>query len=144
MKKIFFVIIFLFYFLKPLNSVRIIQLADIAKWFLESELVFTGKVLKIDTILYDSLKIKLSDNRFEECINGREMYFIKIDSLIKGKYIYDTITVFTPKTCIYYNNYIEEKNERELGENGDTIYSVSIKYFDFYDNSWFRIFDEDK
>jgi hypothetical protein len=129
MKKVIIISFLCFCCLLVIKPGRIIQLSDIVNWCIESDLILTASIDKLDKIIYDTI-ISISGNSHHECISGREKYYIEIDSIIKGIYEFDTLTIYTPETCLSHNTYIKE---------GNRITSL----MDFYDNSWFRLKEGD-
>jgi len=129
MKKSLIIVVFSFLFIISIKSGRIISFSDIVGWCIESDMILTASIGKLDKIIYDTI-ISISGNSHHECISGREKYYIEIDSIMKGIYEFDTLTIYTPETCLSYNTYIKE---------GNRITSV----MDFYDNSWFRLKEGD-
>ena len=145
MKKIFFIIIFTFCSIFQSNPERIIGEGEIASWIIQSELIIIGTVLKVEPVIYKITKTKQSNGYYFECEKGREKYYIKIDSLIKGEYFYDTLTVYTPVTCVSHRNYKEEKVFKEIDEKGDSTFMIMVScYEDYYDDSWFRLKNGEK
>lgn len=129
MKKVIIISFLCFCCLLVIKPGRIIQLSDIVNWCIESDLILTASISKLDKIIYDTI-ISTSGNRYSECISGREKYYIEIDSIMKGDYEFDTLTIYTPETCFSHNTHIKE---------GNRITTV----VDCYDNSWFRLKEGD-
>lgn len=130
MKKSILIFIFLFCYFSSI-SVREISPGDIARWYLDSDLVLLGKVYKVDTVGIRLDTTWLSDNRIFVNTNAFEKYWIQVDSILKGHFIFDSLIVFTPLTrinCIGY--YLDNPTE-------------SIKRFfinsDYYDDSWYTL-----
>lgn len=145
MRKLVCIIILLFSLGLAGNASRNISNFDIARWYLDADLVLVCDVSHTDTILichHDSL----AGDGFHEIYDlVKEKYHISVDSIIKGKEkINGTLdTVYTPRFLI---NSSRQKTEfKELNENGDSIYILYSKPFNNYDDySYFRIYSPDK
>jgi hypothetical protein len=131
MKKVIIISFLGFCCLLIIEAGRIIQMSDIVNWCIESDLILTASISKLNTIVYDTNESYLNNGWYFRCISGREQYFLEIDSFIKGEYKYDSLTVYTPVTCIYHTKYRKTKKYIEAVQ-------------DFYDDSWFRLKNGDK
>lgn len=126
MKKLLLVFILSFFLQYYAYPVRIIQISDIVNWCVESELIITGRVIKLDTIQLETIITKIDAQWNSHCLSGREEYYIEIDSVLKGDCNLKAITVYTPKTCLAHS-------EQSVNTN-----TVSVRQ-SYYDNSWYRL-----
>lgn len=145
MKKLISVIILTFVLYNSGQSARIITNFDIARWYLDADLVLICNVNQNDTLTlvkYDSL---LADGFHLRYDILREKYHISVDSILKVEQnIDETIdTIFTPE---FYSSSRREKAEfTGLDSNGDSTFLYTVEYTnDFNDDSYFRIKSTEK
>lgn len=140
-------LLLLFFFL-PLSafSVRIISQFEIARWYLDADLVIVCSVQKTDTVFvsqFDSLKSDGFRIQYDRVI---EKYHIEIDSVLRSSI--DTElpdTVFSQEFTINSREIkIVERLFEGLDENGDSVftYLTEVKMHIGYDDSYFRMKDE--
>ncbi len=145
MNRLLIILSLVFLASKPGLASREITGFDIARWYLDVDLVFICTVKQIDTIYighYDSIS---TDNIRESYDVIQEIYLISMDSLIKGdltgKKSVDSVK--TPAFLIHYSK------TREIGKvfsgfdaEGDSIFQIAVRMFDddaYFDNSYFRL-----
>lgn len=144
MKKLLSIIALLFLISNSAQSVREITSFDIARWYLDSDLVIICTVTHIDTITINSSDYLSTDDIRVHYDKIREKYHITIDSVIKGCQVeIGTIdSIFTPEFKINYSK-MQQTNKEFTGfdTNGDSIFLVTINIpFDNYsDDSYFRL-----
>ena len=149
MKKLISVVILIFAFSISGQCVRIITNFDIARWYLDADLVLICNVKQIDTLTisrYDSLFADGFNIRYNIV---REKYQISIDSIIKGGELISgkMDTIFTPD---FFANYSRTRTFGKefigLDSKGDSIFLMHIELFgnDCYDDSYFRIKSQEK
>ncbi|MBW6535539.1 MAG: T9SS type A sorting domain-containing protein [Mariniphaga sp.] len=128
-------------------SARIISQFEIARWYLDADLVIVCSVQKIDTIFvsrFDSLKADGFRLRYEVV---QEKYSIVVDSVLKKTFAETDLPeiILTPQFPINFSECrITEKIFTGFDENGDSVFLVSVECMhNYYDDSYFRI-DEEK
>ena len=130
MKKLMSILALSFMISNPGQSSRIITSLDIARWYLDSDLVLICTVNRIDTIYinhYDSLSADKIQVRFDEV---KERYHISIDSLIKGDLIKrePVDTIVSPNFLIKYSKTQEIGKEfLEFDSKGDSVFQLEIQ-----------------
>jgi hypothetical protein len=144
MKKSVSIFVLCFLITEIGQSSRIITDFDIAKWYLDSDLVLICTINHIDTLLvsdYNSLLTNGGILNYEIIV---EKYCVTIDSIIKpDKTLKSKIDTILSQEFII-NKRITQDNKGKvytIKSNGDTIYhqmEISISQFDFSDNSYFR------
>jgi hypothetical protein len=124
-------------------SARIISQFEIARWYLDAELVIVCSALKTDTIFvsrFDSLKADGFRIQYDRVI---EKYHIEIDSVLKSSTNAEfPDTVFSQEFTINSREIkIVERIFDGLDENGDSVFSylTEIRVHSGYDDSYFRI-----
>ncbi len=146
MKRLISIIILIFVFYNLGQSARVISSFDIARWYLDGDVVLICSVNHNDTLTVEKYDSLLTDG-FHLCYNiYREQYRISIDSIIKGdQNIAGAInTIFTPKLSTQAR---KEKSEfTGLDSKGDSTFINTVEYNgDFYsDDSYFRIESSEK
>lgn len=148
MKRLIFLGFLIIYAINNLNAAREITNLDIARWYLDSDIVLICSPFKIDTIFlnhhdsYSSDSIRLTYDMI------RETYYINIDSVIKsGDDQHETIesicsqdfSINYAKTKQGEDNYIFKVNELGDTISISTIKSILMHNDDFSDNSYFRL-----
>jgi phage pi2 protein 07 len=127
------------------RSERVISNFDIARWYLDSDLVLICTVDQLDTILINEYSSTTPKNELLEYEIIKESYFISLDSIIKKApdLIIETNRIETPDFVVNkrltYNNpgkvyYIDSK--------GDTIFHesrITKSLLDFSSNKYFRL-----
>jgi hypothetical protein len=130
MKKLSLIILSIFLFYPIGKSERIIQLSDIANWYIESDIVLIAGVTWIDTVYTNIDTVNITPEYFEICMYGQEKYGLRIDSIIKGNYKKDTITVNTPEFCV--------KDSYSVRYSG-----ASINFSEFNSGTWYKLKKKD-
>lgn len=127
-------------------SARIISPFEIARWYLDADLVFVCTVQKTDTIFisrFDSLKADGYRIQYDRVI---EKYHIVIDSILKSSTDAELPdTVFSQEFTINSREIkIVERIFEGMDENGDSVFSylTEIKVAPGYDDSYLRLQDE--
>lgn len=111
MKRILIIIMFSFL---GLTKSQCQTYDDFAQWYINSDLVIIGKATKDDKILLQKVDtINLSNHQVKYDLI-KHKYEIKIDSVLKGKYNLDTITITSVPEKDNYNEYQETKLESGL------------------------------
>jgi hypothetical protein len=131
-----------------LKAARIITNIDIARWYLDSDLVLICSSDKIDTLFlshHDSFSpdsLKLTYDMI------REIYYIDTDSVIKScdnrHILIDSIcsqdfSINYSKTKLGEDNYIYRLNELGDTVGIDTLKTMIMYNDDYSDNSYFRL-----
>lgn len=136
-----------------LNAARIITNFDIARWYLDSDLVLICSTNKIDTLFlnhHDSLTLDSLRLTYDMI---REIYYIDIDSVIKPSKNQHVLidSIFSQDFSINYKKTKQGEDEfiYKLNERGDTIgvdtLRTMIIYCDDYsDYSYFRLENNNK
>ena len=140
MKKTIIVLIFIFVFFLGGHSARIITGFDLARWYLDADLVLICHVKKIDTCTikkHDSLV----DNGFHLRYDVlREKYHISIDSIIKATQFIDEQmdTILTPD---FSSSFVQEKKDfTGFDSKGDSIFLWQLEMSeDYNDDGYFRL-----
>jgi hypothetical protein len=149
MKKLISVSLLIFVFSLLGQAARIITGFDIARWYLNADLVLICDVKETDTFTisrYDSLFADGFNVRYDIV---REKYKLSIDSIVKGGALISgkMDTIFTPD---FYDNYSRTRTTGKeftgFDSKGDSIFLVHIEFFgnDYYDESYFRIKSQEK
>jgi hypothetical protein len=145
MKKLIIILLLTFLINNSGQSGRIITSFDIARWYLDSDLVIICTVNQIDTMnisSYDSLMVDSIHLKYEII---REKYGVTIDSIVKTKQTELQIveSFMTPDFAI---NYSKSKvfNEKEFGgldSKDDSIFVSSMQLYSDYDDDsgYFRL-----
>lgn len=125
-------------------SARIITSFDIARWYLDSDLVIVCSVNNIDTLslgCYDSL---YADNERIRYNIIQESYYVTVDSIIRNgeKEKKTTDKILSQRFRINYSHTKElEKKFDYVDSKGDSIFSCMVEMYmdDCSDNSYFRL-----
>ena len=134
--------------LLPLSvfSARIISPFEIARWYLDADLVIVCSVQKTDTVFvnrFDSLKTDGFRIQYDRVI---EKYHIEIDSVLISSLDAELPdTVFSQEFTINSREIkIVERLFEGLDENGDSVFTflTEVKMHIGYDDSYFRMKDE--
>jgi hypothetical protein len=127
-------------------SARIISQFEIARWYLDADLVIVCSVQKTDTVFvsrFDSLKTDGFRIQYDRVI---EKYHIEINSVLKSSPDAELPdTVFSPEFTINFREIkIIERIFERLDENGDSVFSyrTEIRMSPVYDGRYFRIQNE--
>jgi hypothetical protein len=127
-------------------SARIISQFEIARWYLDADLVMVCSVHKTDTIFisrFDSLKADGFRIQYDRVI---EKYHIEMDSVLKSSTDAElSDTVFSQEFTINSREIkIVERIFEGLDENGDSVFSnlTEIRGSVCNDDSYFRMKDE--
>lgn len=138
-------IFFFLVLLLPLSghSARIISPFEIARWYLDADLVIICSVQKTDTMLisrFDSLKADGFRIQYDLI---KEKYHITIDSVLKSSSAAQDLpeTVMTPDFPVNEQECrITEKIFTGLDGNGDSVFTNQIECKGVsYDDTWFRM-----
>jgi len=140
MKKLISVILLLFVFYYSGQAARIINSFDIARWYLDADLVLICNVTHTDTLKISSYDAIVEDGYHLRYDILREKYHLSIDSIIKGEQSIDGTmdSIFTP----YFStqSIYEKKEFKGLNSDGDSIFYMTMKMFsDYNDDGYFRI-----
>ena len=131
-----------------LRAARIITNLDIARWYLDSDLVLICSADRIDTLFlshHDSFSPESIRMTYDMI---REIYHIDIDSVIKPRVdqpiLIDSIcsqdfSINYGKTQQVEDNYIYRLNELRDTVGVDTLKTIIMSNDDFSDNSYFRL-----
>jgi len=144
MKRLLGVITLFFLFSNSVQSVKEITSFDIARWYLDSDLVIICTVNQIDTITINSYDSLRTDDINVHYDNIREKYSITIDSVIKGGQadISTMDSIFTPVFDINYSK-TQQINREFTGYdlNGDSTFLVMVNFIndDYCDDTYFRL-----
>ena len=135
----------MFVFCNSGHAVRIITSFDIARWYLEADLVLICNVTHADTITISKHDTLVEDGFRLRYDILREKYHLSIDSIIKGEQLIDGTmdSIFTP----YFStqSIYEKKEFKGLDSNGDSIFYMTLKMFsDYNDDGYFRIKSKEK
>jgi hypothetical protein len=149
MKKFISIVILFFAFCLSGQSARIITSFDIARWYLDADLVLICNVKQSDTFILGKHDSLLADGFHLTYDIVREKYQLAIDSIIKGgQYIGERMdTIFTPD---FSTNYLKTRDLGKeftgLNANGDSVFLYSIEIIDdnCCDDAYFRIKDQEK
>lgn len=122
------------------HSGRVITSFDIARWYLDSDLVVSCTVNRIDT-----MQIRSYDSVGEDSIHRRydivrEKYSVTLDSIIKGNptELHFSDTILTPEFSINYSAVKYSNNKEFIGidTKGDSIIESSAEMLsEFCDDS---------
>jgi hypothetical protein len=147
MKKLLSVVILIFAFSFSGKCVRIITDSDIARWYLDADLVLICNVVHTDTTTVSKVDSLVADNYHLTYDIIREKYQLSIDSIIKGEQFIDGTmdTIFTPD----FSTTAIRKKEVFVGfdANGDSIiqYWMGISICcGCGDDNYFRIKSQEK
>lgn len=146
MKKLINVVILIFAFSLSGLCARIITDIDIARWYLDSDLVLICNVGYTDTITVSKVDSLVADDFHLRYDIIREKYQISIDSTIKGEQFIDGTmdTIFTPD---FLTNAIREKEVfAGFDSKGDSVFLMhaEISMSCCNDNGYFTIKSSDK
>jgi len=140
MKKTIILLIFLFVFFLGGHSVRIITGFDIARWYLDADLVLICHVKKIDTYTVSKHDSLVDDGFHLRYSTLREQYHISIDSIIKASQFIDEKmdTILTPN---FSTSFVREKKEfTGFDSKGDSIFLCQLDMSeDYNDDGYFRL-----
>lgn len=145
MKKLVALVILVLAICNTGKASRIITNFDIARWYLDADLVLICNVNHTDTLLIHHHDSLVADGFHETYDVIREKYHILVDSILKSKEPI-TGTIDSIATPPFSTDRIQEKVEfKGLNENGDSIFMGEIKgFFDFNDYNYFRILSKEK
>lgn len=140
MKKLISVIFLTVVLYHSGQSARIITSQDIARWYLDADLVLICNINRTDTLKiakFDSLQADGFHFRYDIL---REKYQISVDSILKGEQNLDEMadSIFTPE---FSSSSRREKIEfTGFNSNGDSTFLYTIEDYSGYDDySYFRI-----
>ena len=141
MKKLIIAIILTFVFYNSGHSTRIITNFDIARWYLDADVVLICNVNQTDTLTVAKFDSLLADGFHLRYDVLREKYHCSVDSILKGEQTTDTI--FTPEFSSSSRR--EKKEFTGFNAEGDSTFLLTVQYnTDFNDDSWFRIKSAEK
>jgi hypothetical protein len=122
---------------------RIISYWDIARWYLDADLVVVGHVTNVKTIIVhkvDSVDFEGFRNKFEVI---KEKYTLSIDSVLRGNpTLKGNLEAFTPTFLSNFSRDKETKEFEGLNTSGDSIFIRRIEvpdYENYDDNAYFRL-----
>lgn len=145
MKKLISVVIWFFAFNLSGQACRIITNFDIARWYLDADLVLFCNVKQTDIFTLSSHDSLISDGWHSRYDIQREKYQISIDSIIKGgEYINGTMdTILTPNFSP--SSWREKLEFSGFDSKGDSIFLMSFEtsISPGYDD-YFRIKSQEK
>ena len=132
---------------------RIITSFDIARWYLDSDLVLICNASRIDTIILSHHDYYTPDSLRLTYDMIREIYHIDIDSVIKSCG-YQNVLI----ECIYSQDFSTNYSKTKQGEDSfiyklnelgdtigvDTLKSIIMYLDDYSDNSYFRLKNSNK
>ncbi len=140
MRRFLSFIILIFIILTNGQAARVITSFDIARWYLDSDLVLICSVNKIDTIMISEHDSIIEDGYHLRYKTIREKYIVSTDSIIKGDKVIarEIDSVFTP---LFSTQAIQEKKEfNGFDIKGDSTFLNYIQIFrKLDDNSYFRV-----
>jgi len=145
MKRFFITFLVILLFNYSGQSAKIITSFDIARWYLDSDLVIICTVDESDTILIEKHDTILSNQISESWNVIREKYRISVDSLIKpeNKCIDIPAEILTPE---FWTNYSKSqligKEFMGFDSKGDSIIQYTEQMLDLnrdFDYSYFRM-----
>lgn len=144
MKRFFIFILLIVLLPFPGNTARIISMFEIARWYLDADLVLICSAQETDTMLichYDSLKTDGFRLAYDQI---REKYHISIDSVLKRSSDVKGLpqTVMTPVFTVNLQEYrIDKKRFTGWDEHGDSVFLNQVEYRGNVgdEDTWFRI-----
>jgi hypothetical protein len=121
-------------------SVQIIMETDIARWYLNADLVIVCTANKIDTLYISKFDSTTSDSIQTQYEIVQEKYAITVDSMIKNDdSLIDISCIYSPEIAINYSN-IKYLGFYELDTNGDSIFRArDMSDFCSGDDSYVRL-----
>lgn len=124
------ILVLLHFSIEFADANRIITSDDIARWYLDANLVAISTLLEIDTILLRTVDtIGMGERRIHYDI-VKERYRMHIDSIIKGHSHQDTIIVETPEHPVgCYEYTIKDSGDMHISETGDTMFISVMEMF---------------
>ena len=143
MRKLVITTFLLFIFCISSYCARIISSWDIARWYLDADLVVVCHVKDVKTIIVhhvDSIDFEGFRNQFEII---KEKYTLSIDSVLKGNpKLEGNPEAFTPTFVSNYSREKETKEFKGISASGDSIFVKRIEvpnYDNYDDNAYFRL-----
>jgi len=147
MKKLISIFILLFVFCNYGQAARIITSFDIARWYLDADLVLICNVTHTDTNTISKHDTLVEDGYHLRYDILREKYNLSIDSIIKGEQLIDRTmdSIYTPDFMSNYSKLRWKKEFTGFDSKGDSIFYVTFKmYSDYNDDGYFRIKSKEK
>ena len=95
--KVVFILLLLHYSSHNIIADRIITSGDIARWYLDADLVVIATLIEKDLIVVRTVDTPTMSEYRTDCDVIIEKYLLHIDSIIKGYSYNDTILVETPE-----------------------------------------------
>ena len=145
MKKLISVVILIFAFSLSGQCIRIITSFDIARWYLDSDLVLICNVGHTDTITVSKFDSLVADDFHLRYDIIREKYKLSIDSIIKGEQVINGTmdTIFTPD---FFTTAIREKKIfAGVDAKGDSVFEYyGESYSSYDDDNYYRIKSQEK
>jgi len=141
------ILICLVFILLPIYGERIITSFDIARWYLDANLVIISTLIEQKTTHVRSIDTASTGGYSIKCDFLKDKYVVVIDSILKGCTYQDTISIITPEYSINCCKYKITKNAGiEISETGDTTIFSSVEMIpDNYDSgNYFRLGAETK
>jgi hypothetical protein len=133
--------------LLPIYGERIIDSFDIARWYLDANLVVISTLIERKTTHVRSIDTASTDGYSFKCDVLKDKYLVVIDSILKGCSNQDTIAIITPEYSINCCKYkITENAGIMVSATGDTTIMSSVEMIpDNYDSgNYFRLGTETK
>ena len=121
------ILFYLIFQLLPVQGqVRIIEVSEIARWYLDADLVVISSLIEKESIHTRSTDRESSGGYSIKCNYWRDQYLVIIDSILKGTLKLDTIAIITPEYFDCYKYKITENTGFDVSATGDTtFYSTS-------------------
>ncbi len=148
MKRLIFLGFLIILVINNLKAAREITNLDIARWYLDSDIVLICSPYKIDTLFLNHHDSYTPDSLRLTYDMIREKYHINIDSVIKScdnqhelivSICSQDFSINYSKTKQGENNYVFKVNELGDTVGVDTIKTIIMYNDDFSDNSYFRL-----
>jgi hypothetical protein len=145
MKRFLIIFFVIFLFDYPGQSARIITNFDIARWYLDSDLVLICTINEIVPVLIDKHDTLLSNQIHESWEVIREKYIISMDSIIKT----GTPSFEIPNMILTPNFLTNYSKTQTIGKefsgfdsNGDSTFNAIDRLFNddaYFDYSYFKL-----
>jgi hypothetical protein len=126
------------------SQVRIIEGSEIARWYLDADLVIISTLLEKESIHIRSTDTQTKQDYSLKCNFSKDKYFVVIDSILKGYSDRDTITIITPE-YFHCEKYKISKNESiDITGNVDTTYEYEVIPYTSEAGYYFRLGEESR
>ncbi len=127
MKKSCFIILLIILLSQILKGVEIISQQEIARRYLNADLVIIGKVISIKTETIDEKKSIKKDGWAHIDRTLIDIYTVKIDSVLKGSNIDSIIIQSKP-----FPDNEQKRRFQKINNNGDSLFTSVIQVSDNY------------